>query len=216
MALSNFSELKTSISSWLDEDALSLTVPDFITLAEAEFNRKLRVLEMETRATLDTVAGDDRYALPTGHLQTRRLTITTDSERSLEYITPVELVDLKPNSLTGEPAYFTIEDAEIRLLPTPASAYEMDQIYFKEITALSDSDPTNFLLTNHPDAYLYGSLVHAAPFLRDDERVAMWNAGYERAMEAIKKADIRRRFNSAPLRARSEVTRDTWKVRKGP
>ena len=65
MAFSNYTELQTSVADWLDRDDLTARIPDFITLAEARFNRLLRIRSMETEAEQVTVAGTRSYSLPT-------------------------------------------------------------------------------------------------------------------------------------------------------
>ena len=51
MALTNFSELKSSIADFLNRDDLTSVIPTFISLAEAQFARDLRHYKMENRAT---------------------------------------------------------------------------------------------------------------------------------------------------------------------
>lgn len=56
MALDTFAGLKATIADYLNRDDLTSVIPSFITIAEAKFNRKLRVRQMVKRATatLDT------------------------------------------------------------------------------------------------------------------------------------------------------------------
>jgi hypothetical protein len=69
------------------------------------------------------------------------------------------------------------------------------------VTALSADGDTNWLLTNHPDVYLYGSLVHTAPYLKDDARIALWAGLLAQAMGEIEDESTAARFGS-PLRMR--------------
>jgi len=71
MAISTYSELTTAVANWLDRDDLTLRIPEFIALAEAKFNRTLRLRSMEAKYTADTVAGQRNLALPTGYIQMR-------------------------------------------------------------------------------------------------------------------------------------------------
>src|SRR5205823_2061803 len=57
---------------------------------------------------------------------------------------------------------------------------------------LSGINQTNWLLTNHPDAYLYGTLAAAEPFLSpDDPLVGMWKAQREEILEEILRDDLK-------------------------
>jgi len=60
-------------------------------------------------------------------------------------------------------------------------------IYRASIPALSDSNTSNWLLEEAPDAYLYGTLMQTAPWLREDERVAMWGSLYTQAIQSVNK-----------------------------
>ena len=51
MALTTYAELKTAIGDFLNRDDLTSVAPDFISLAEADINRRVRHWRMEGRAT---------------------------------------------------------------------------------------------------------------------------------------------------------------------
>jgi hypothetical protein len=52
-------------------------------------------------------------------------------------------------------------------------------LYFRAFEPLTVWKPTNWLLLNAPDLYLYGALTDSAPFIREDERIAVWKSLYE-------------------------------------
>ena len=60
MAISNYSELQTAVANWLDRDDLTARIPEFIALAEARFNRVLRLRSMEAKYTANTPEIYDR------------------------------------------------------------------------------------------------------------------------------------------------------------
>jgi hypothetical protein len=68
--------------------------------------------------------------------------------------------------------------------------------YFKTIPSLSDAVPSNWLLEDHPDVYLYGTLVEASLYLMDDERLPGWSQALEEAVQEIKEADKVARYPS--------------------
>ncbi len=205
MAISNFSELKTAIANWLDRDDLTDRIPEFISLCEARFNRDLRIRAMETKQTASTVGGQQNYALPTNYLQMRNFQINGSPNRILEYLTP-EMFDRKwAGSTNGKPMVYSILADEIQLGPTPDDVYTMEMLFYKKFDALSDAAPTNWMITNAPDVYLYGSLLEAEVFLVNDQRLQVWSSGYSRAIEAMSHADLRDRHSGSAMRMTNAV-----------
>tara|TARA_Y100001963_G_scaffold57810_1_gene80884 strand:+ start:271 stop:888 length:618 start_codon:yes stop_codon:yes gene_type:complete len=182
VAISNFSELKSSIADWLDRDDLTSVIGDYIALAEAQFNRSIRHRKMVTRSTASI---DSRYsATPADWLQTVQFILDTDPVTTMEYLTNEALNKKRSgSSAAGKPLYFTHVGTEIETYPQADSAYTGELVYYAQIPALSDSNTTNWLLTLSPDLYLYGSLVQSAPYLRDDERLPVWLARYTQMVE---------------------------------
>jgi len=185
MAISNYSELKSAIADWLDRTDLTDSIPDFITLAEARHKRDFKLRRMETRVTANTIADTEYYTLPDQYVAMRNIQLNTDPKTSLEYLTPEQMDRIYAGSMKGKPRAYSIIGNDIQLRPIPDSAYEIEILYFKHFTALSDSVPTNEMLTNHPDIYLYGSLVEAEPYLQNDKRIQTWASFYDRAKKDI-------------------------------
>jgi hypothetical protein len=185
MAITNYSELKSAIADWLDRTDLTDQIPDFITLAEARHKRDFKLRRMETRVTADTIADTEYYTLPDNYVAMRNIQLNTDPKTSLEYLTPEQMDRIYAGSNKGKPKAYSIIGNDIQLRPTPDSAYEIEILYFKHFAALSDSAPTNEMLTNHPDAYLYGALVEAEPYLQNDKRIQVWSSFYDRAKKDI-------------------------------
>ena len=88
MAITNYSELKTAISSWLDRSDLDSVIPDFIALAEARHRRDFKLRRMETRVTANTIADTEYYTLPDNFIAMRNIQLNTDPKTALEYLTP--------------------------------------------------------------------------------------------------------------------------------
>ena len=185
MALATFTDLKTSISSWLyDRADLTAVIPDFITLSEARFNRELRTSNMVARATADV--SDGFFVVPTDWLETISL-INTGSNPSvvMEPVSVQRLNELRTLSLTGSPRYYAMVDGAFQIYPAPSADISLALTYYKKVPALSTSNPTNWLLTKSPDLYLYGALLQAAPYLDEDGRIAVWAAAAQQTIENI-------------------------------
>ena len=201
MAISTFAELKTATANWLDRSDLTDRIPEFIALAEARFNRNLRIRDMETVSTaISTVAGTREYNLPTGFVQMKEFHLTTDPLTPLAYITPEMMSRIWAGSTKDKPEVFTIIADKVRLGPNPDAVYTTSMLYYKTFTALSASNTTSEMLTNNPDVYLYGTLLEAEPFLMNDARVPMWLAAFEKAVNDIQNQDNRDRHSGSAMR----------------
>jgi len=195
MAISNYSELKAAIADWLNRSDLTDSIPDFIVLAEARHKRDFKIRRMETRVTANTVADSEFYSLPDNYVAMRNIQLNTDPKTPLEYLTPEQMDRIYAGSAKGKPRAFSIIGNNIQLRPTPDSAYQIEILYFKHFTALSDSNTTNDMLTHHPDAYLYGALVEAEPYLQNDKRIQVWSSYYDRAKNDIISSNERDRHS---------------------
>ena len=155
MAIGTFAELSTAAANWLDRSDLTDRIPEFIALAEARFNRILRIRDMETVSTaISTVGGTREYSLPTGFVQMKEFHLTTNPITPLSYITPEMMSRMWAGSTTAKPQVFTIIADNVRLGPSPDAVYTTSMLYYKTFTALSTDNTTSDMLTNNPDVYL--------------------------------------------------------------
>lgn len=199
MAITTYDELKTSIANWLNRDDLAAVIPDFISASEADMNRQLRHWRMEKRSTATI---DTRYsALPGGYLEAIRFHLDVD-ERPIELISAFRLQQLRQRNLdtAGKPQHYAIVGGQIEVWPTPDAAYTGELYYVDTIDALSDSNTSNWVLVHHPDAYLYGALVHSAPYLGEDARAQTWAALYQNAITAINAESQKAKSSGSGLR----------------
>ena len=125
----------------------------------------------------------------------RNIQLNTDPKTSLEYLTPEQMDRVKAGSNTGKPKAYSIIGNNFQLRPIPDSIYEIEMLYFKYFTALSDLNTTNDMLTFHPDAYLYAALVEAEPYLQNDKRIQTWAGFYDRAKQDIISSNERDRHS---------------------
>lgn len=200
MALTTYSELKDSIADFLNRDDLTSVIPDFITLAEAQMNREVRHWRMEKRATANL---DTQYtALPNDFLQPIRFVLQTDPVITLEQTDSRAIANLRAsnNDQSGKPTDYSILDSSIEVFPTPDATYTLELLYYEKIDALNLGNTSNWLLTNYPDAYLYGSLMHSAPYLQEDNRIQTWAALYQKAIGDINSESERSKTAAAGRR----------------
>ncbi len=200
MAISNYSELQTAVANWLDRDDLTARIPEFIALAEARFNRILRLRSMEAKYTANTVASQRNLALPAGYIQMRNFQVNTSPLTTLSYVTPEIYDRLWGGSTGGTPKFYTILANEVSFGPIPGSVMEVEMLFYKKFDSLSVTTTTNWLITNAPDIYLYGSMLEAEPFIMNDERVPLWATALERAVTDMQEQDNKDRHSGSALR----------------
>lgn len=205
MALTTYTELKASVADWLNRTDLTAEIPDFISLAEAQMERTLRTRQMLTRTTL--TVNSEFETTPADFLETRALKLTsTNPDTPLTFMT-MDSLDSEATKSTGSgrPKFFGVVGTEFRFVPTPDASYTAEIVYFANLNKLSSSVATNFLLTSSPDAYLYGSLLQAAPYLQDDNRIPVWAGLYERALTDLQIADDRGSTSGGKLLTRAKT-----------
>ena len=200
MAISNYTELKTAVANWLDRDDLTDRIPEFIALAEARFNRVLRLRSMEAKYTANTVAAQRNLALPASYIQMRNFQVNTSPLTTLSYVTPEIYDRLWGGSTQGTPKFYTILADEVSLGPIPASAQEVEMLFYKKFDNLSVSTTTNWMITNAPDIYLYGAMLEAEPFIMNDERVPLWAQALQQGISDLQEQDNKDRHSGSALR----------------
>jgi hypothetical protein len=207
MALGTYTELKDAIADWLDRSDLTARIPDFIALAEARINRELRIRPMEVRSTMYTTADQQYFQLPGGYIQMRNIQLNTNPTTPLEYITPEMLDRLYGSTTTGKPRAYTLIGDEIQLAPIPDSAYQVEMAFYEKFTPLGDGSAgtvtSNWLTANAPDVLLYGALMEAEPFIKNDERIPVWLNGYSNAINKLQQQDQRDRHSGSAMRVRN-------------
>lgn len=204
MALDNYADLKTAIAGWLQRTDLSTNTDDFVTLLEAQCNKKLRCSNMVVRAQAPVT--HEYEDLPSDYLEMITIQIPvagTNPPDPLEYISPQEFNARTDIFTSGTPIVYTIVGSQIRLGPPPTSGTVLEMAYYAAIPALSAG--VNWLITTAPDIYLYGSLIQSAPFLRDDGRISVWQTFYVTAVEALNSSNNASTHAAGPLRSRSNI-----------
>lgn len=200
MAITDYSSLQASVANWLHRADLTAIIPDFITFAEKRLSADLNARPMEAQATLTCTAGNASLALPTGLLEIRRALVVGDPSQVLNYMTPDQIATDYPGSLSSKPAVFAVIGENMQLAPIPDSDYSIELTYRQAIQALSIGSPTNWLLTAFPNAYLYGSLCEAQPYMVNDERLAVFKTLYREAVDSINAIDW---YSGSTMRVRA-------------
>jgi hypothetical protein len=186
MDLSTGPGLAAAVASFLNREDLGPQVPAFVRLAEARFNRELRVREQVRRVYTET-GGEEIFTLPVDFVEAKSLRITAPHHLAgqLDYAAPDMAADLdagrgsdpmhgcRPERRTRS---YGIVGQTLDLSPRPTVPVTVELIYYRAVPPLDVATPgaSTWLLTKAPDLYLYASLMASAPFLVEDERLATW------------------------------------------
>ena len=179
----------------MKRDDLSTQIPDFISLAEAELNRRVRIRQNMTTSTLSLVAGSSSVSLPTGFMEEVELNYA-DSSCELNRA-PFDKIDFEntTDSTSLRPAWYAITSDSIIFETEADQTYSLTLRYYRAWQIAADA--TNWLLTNHPDSYLFGALGEAAMWTRDPELMQLSLPRRDAAIQAALLADAR---NKRPVR----------------
>lgn len=193
MSLDTYAGLKASIASTLNKTNLTASIPDFITLAEAMMRREITsVGHVDNYA--DVEIDDDGWVLP---CNADEVASVVYDGCPLTYLSPDRIGEVTRTN----PGYYTIDGKTLRVSASGTVTIRLK----KTFCPLSASVSVNWLLRDHPDVYLYGALMQAAPFLRDDERIPVWGQFFSNAIQSINKREIRRQTGGV-LRVQAGVT----------
>ncbi len=191
MALQTYSDLKASIAGFLNRIDLTAVIPDFIQLAEAQINRRLRTRRMIGRSTA-TLAGEF-IALPSDFGGPRTMQITGPAtQRVVPFVEPTQADVEREKYFAGTPGlpeFYTVVGEEFQFVPPPDTSYALQLTYWQRLAVLSVTNASNWVLQDHPDAYLYGALVQSAPYLKDDGRLTVWGTLFTQALDDIEDED---------------------------
>jgi hypothetical protein len=197
--ISNYQELLAAGADWLNRADLVDQMPAFVMLSTAQFNRELRLRDMMVRA--EATSAEEFVELPGDWLEHYSLVLASGGP-PLRYVSEKESNEIKGGigGMPGPVAAYTLIGNSIELVPSPGADVDLQMVYYQRIPNLSDLVPVNWLLTKSPDLYLYSTLLQAAPYLKDDQRLATWM----QLRGAI--AETMRMESEAAMRPRSQLT----------
>lgn len=170
-------------------------IPTYIQLAEATIRRTLRTKHKATQ-TINTVADTGEYTLDSDVIESYSAYVTSplNYQGSLDSLPRGALYDKRRlHRSASNPRWINIVNTSVLLAPIPNAVFIIE-ILQEVLSALSDVNTTNYILLNYPDVYLYGALVHSAPFLKEDERVQTWQGFFKKALRELEVAQDRNEY----------------------
>lgn len=198
MALATYSDLKTAVGNWLNRSDLTSYIPDLIALGEARVYRELRIRAME--ATLNITIASGVAALPTDYVELKYAYVDGTPVQPLQRKTAEWILNKYPTRSAERLPFFIAQDGGNFIFgPYPDSTYTIKGTYYKRLTALSDSNTSNWFTTNAPGILLFASLLEADVFLQNDDRIQLWQAKYDQEKSGIAEEDRNEAFSGSPL-----------------
>lgn len=200
--ITSYATLQTSIASFLHRSDMTDIIKELIADAETRIANELRIRAME--AAFSSAISSGSVALPSGFLEWKFLYVDGDSAQKLTRKDPEWIYTNYPaRTGSGKPVFFAREGDNLIFGPYPSSTYTVKGRYYKKLDALSDSNTTNWFITNAPDLLRYGALCEAAPYMQEDERIAIWEGKYQMAKKRIQKTERDESFSGSVLSARA-------------
>lgn len=199
MALANYGDLKESVINWSHREDINTMIDDFILMTEVEmFSNPAQILQIKgqevTDNSLTTTART--IALPTDYQSMRSMRLSINSNGSeVSYRAPEQLVHVEGSGL---PRYFTVIGNNIEFDRTPAATYEVELSYYAKPDALSTTNATNDVLTNHPNIYLFGCLWAVFTYATDEAEANKYYTRFINAITGANKKDKAGRYGPAP------------------
>jgi hypothetical protein len=192
-----YASLVTDISSYLERtDTATLEkIPTFIMLAEQVISTEIQFLGNLTVVTSTMNVGQPVIVKPARWRKTVSVNLIDNNQRQPVFLRKYEyLRNYWPNATqTDTPVYYCDYDYTHWLVaPTPDLAYNYEILYYERVQPLDVTNQTNWFTQYAPQAMLYGSLLQAMPFLKNDERIPMWQAQYDRVIATLKTEDVAR------------------------
>lgn len=196
--IGDYQDLQDLVSAYLDRDDLAPQLRNFIAIAEAELNRRLRVVNMETK-TIWVISGEE-YPLPDDFRRMRKIHIEGSPDRPMMEISPTAAPMLFSGVNTGIPQAYWIEGRVLTLAPVPNTTVGTFRVtYWRRIPPLTNIQPVNWLLTEHPDIYVWATIREAAAYIRDPEAQDYAENRFNLAVEQLKQESVTDSWASGPL-----------------
>lgn len=198
-----FDTLKQDVQRYLERGATLAAdpivyeqIPRLINLAERRIARELKVQGFIAVVSDTMVPGQSVYAKPDRWRDTVSINIGTGpnkANRTTLYTRDYEYCrSYWPNeSETSTPLFYSDYNYDNWLVaPTPDAAYPFEVLYYELPPLLDESTQTNWLTEYAPQLLLYGTLLEATPFLKNDERIGTWQQYYDRAAAMLNGEDL--------------------------
>jgi hypothetical protein len=211
-----FNSLITTLQAYLErgsgttDPTVFNEFPLLINNAERAIARRLKILGMNIPVVSTLNAGNAVYTKPNGWRRTISMNfgVAAVADPAQNAATPLfarqyeYCLSYWPDlTQTAQPQFYADYDyAHWLVVPTPPVSYPWQILYYGLPQLLDNSNQTNFWTDFAPETLLYRALLECAPFLKNDERVTVWQTLYEEAVTTLEKEDLMRSVDRAAVR----------------
>lgn len=190
-----YDNLVTTVKQYLERQDASVVqrIPTFITLAEFEIAQQIKTLGQIQVVQANMNVGNPIIQKPARWRKTVSMTVNNGTQKSPVFLRKFEYLQSYNNEgSTGLPIYYGDYDYDHWLVaPTPDDDYQFEVLYYERLEPLSTENQTNWITNNAPNAMLFGTLLQAVIYLKDDQR-QIFQQKYDMAMAALKAEDVTR------------------------
>ena len=192
-AAMTYDNLTSNVLQYLERNdpAVVNQIPTFIMLAEFEIAEMMKSLGQQQVVQSTMQVGNPVIPKPARWRKTVSMNITVAGKLQSVLLRKYEyLRNYAPDSTaTGTPLYYSDYDYDNWLVaPTPDQSYAFEVLYYERLVPLSSETQTNWITRNAPNAMLYGTLLQAMPFLKNDQRL-IFQQKYTEAVQALSNED---------------------------
>jgi hypothetical protein len=196
--ITSWATLKTEVANALNRSNFTADVPFFIQLAEQRIYREVRVRQMETALSSTIAAGV--IAVPSGYREMKFAYVNSSPVQALtrkdaEWI----YYNYPTRSADRTPKFFAREGSNFIFGPYPDTTYTVKGLYYKQLDLLSDSNTSNWLITDAPDLIFFCAMAEASNWIKDDPALEKWEPKFQRAKTMVQRQDLEEEFSGSPL-----------------
>lgn len=191
-----YDSLTSTVLQYLErkDKAVVDAVPTFITLAEFEIAEQVKTLGQLQVVESTMTADNPLLQKPARWRKTVSMNVSVGGKKRPVLLRKYEyLKNYWPDASQSDvPEYYADTDWDHwYLAPTPDDDYAFEVLYYERISPLSSTNQTNWLTQNAPNAMLFGTLLQAMPFLKNDQRT-IFQQKYTESLQALKGEDVSR------------------------
>lgn len=198
--ITSYATLQTAVADYLARSDLTTFVPNFIQNCESKLYRTLNLRAEET--ALNVAISNGLATVPDDFKALKFAYYDGTPVRPLKWVPLAELYDEYPvRTTTGLPNLITREATSFIFGPVPADG-TLKGVYYAKPDPLRTTDG-NWYVLNAPEVLLYGSLLEATPFIKDDPRIPIWKAAYDDAVNTLVIEERNASTSKGPLAARA-------------
>lgn len=205
--ISGYTSLQTAVSDYLARGDLTTYIPNFIQNFEERFYRQPKNWGPWMETAYSTAMSSGVSAVPTGFLDWKLVYVSTSPTRRLKPIGLAQLYEEYPrNGCTGIPSLIARNGSNFEYGPKPSSDFTVGGSYHQKPTLLrsfASDAAAHYLIVNAPDMLLYGALLEAEPFMKNDERLQVWQGFLETARNDYRDLQKATNISGGPMQVRA-------------